>query len=79
MSELKQQLLQMVADTEDEQLLALVKADIEYFNSKETDIPDELTYTDKEELITLANEPDEKDILTEEEFKERTAKWRTQS
>ncbi len=69
--------MQMVASIEDPQLLALVKADIEYFSSKTTDIIDELYYTDKEELLSLANEPDEKDTITEEEFKETTARWRT--
>jgi hypothetical protein len=55
----------------------LVKADIEYFNNKAEDIFDELSSKDKEELINLINEPDEKDTLTEDEFKAATAKWRT--
>ncbi len=67
----------MVSAIEDPQLLELVKADIEYFGNKTTDILDELYYADKEELLSLANEPDEKDTITEEEFKEATARWRT--
>jgi len=67
----------MVSSIEDSQLLQLVKADIEYFGDKTTDILDELYYADKEELLSLANEPDEKDTITEEEFKEATARWRT--
>ena len=74
---LKEQVLQMVLAIEDEQLLELVKADIEYFNNKETDILDELNDADKEELLNQVNEPDEKDTLTEEEYKAATAKWRT--
>lgn len=77
MPSLKEQVLQMVSSIEDSQLLQLVKADIEYFGDKTTDILDELYYADKEEVLSLANEPDEKDTITEEEFKEATARWRT--
>ncbi|HRH51564.1 MAG TPA: hypothetical protein PLP23_22640 [Panacibacter sp.] len=77
MPSLKEQVLQMVSSIEDSQLLQLVKADIEYFGDKTTDILDELYYADKEEVLSLANEPDEKDTITEEEFKEVTARWRT--
>ncbi len=37
----------------------------------------ELNDADKEELLNLVNEPDEKDTLTETEYKAATAKWRT--
>jgi hypothetical protein len=74
---LKEQVLQMVSTINDEKLLELLKADIEYFSSKETDVIDELNDIDKEELLNQVNEPDEKDTLTEEEYKALTAKWRT--
>ncbi|MEO6639062.1 MAG: hypothetical protein ABIN25_12350 [Ginsengibacter sp.] len=77
MHSLKQQVLQMISSTEDENLLELVKAEIQYFNNTETDIIDDLYYSDKDELLNLANEPDEKETLTEIEFKEVTARWRT--
>lgn len=77
MASLKEQVLQMVSSINDDLLLEFVKADIEYFNDKNTDILDELTYTDREELINLVTEPDEKDTVTEVEYKERTARWRT--
>ena len=54
-----------------------MKADIEYFNDKNTDIIDELNVEDREELMNLLNEPDEKDTMTEDEYKAATAKWRT--
>ena len=73
---IKEQVLQMVSAIEDEKLLELVKADIEYFNSN-TDILDELSDNEREELLNMVNEPDEKDTLTEEEYKAATAKWRT--
>jgi Mg/Co/Ni transporter MgtE len=77
MSLLKKQVLEMVSSIDDEQLLELVKADIEYFKDRNTDILDELNNTDREELLNLLNEPDEKDALTEDEYKAATAKWRT--
>ena len=67
----------MVSAIEDENLLELVKADIQYFTNQETDILDGLSYSDQEELLNLANEPTEKDTLSENEFKEATARWRT--
>ena len=60
MPSLKQQVLQMISSTEDENLLELVKADIQYFNNKKADILDDLYYSDKEELMNRASEPDEK-------------------
>jgi Mg/Co/Ni transporter MgtE len=77
MSSLKEQVIEMVSSIDDEQLLELVKADIEYFNDKNTDIIDELNNTDREELMNLLNEPDEKDTMTEDEYKAATEKWRT--
>lgn len=74
---LKEQVLQMVAAINDEQLLALVKSDIEYFRDKKVDILDELNDADKAELMSQVNEPDEKDTLTEEQYKAATGKWRT--
>jgi hypothetical protein len=77
MSTLKEQVVKMISSVEDEHLLELVKADIEYFSNKDMDIIDDLYYNDKEELLSLANEPGEKDTISEDEFKEATAKWRT--
>ena len=76
MSTLKEQVVKMISSVEDEHLLELVKADIEYFSNKDMDIIDDLYYNEKEELLSLANEPDEKDTISEDKFKEATAKWR---
>ena len=76
MNTLKEQVVQMISTVEDEYLLELVKADIEYFSNKNVDIIDDLYYTDKEELLDMANEPNEKDTMSEDEFKEATKKWR---
>lgn len=77
MISLKEQVLQMVSSIKDEQLLELVKADIEYFNNSSTDILNDLNEADKQELLTMLNEPDTTDVLNGTEFKEATARWRT--
>ena len=74
---IKEQVLQMISETNDEHLLELIKADIEYFTNKRTDILDDLNDIDRNELLKLISEPDEKDTLTEDEYKAATAKWRT--
>ncbi len=78
LSNLKQELLDKITATEDENLLLLIKTDIEYFTREgAADITDSLTPEEKEELITLANEPDEKDTHNLEEFRKATQRWRT--
>jgi len=74
---IKEQVLQMISETNDEHLLELIKTDIEYFTNKRTDILDELNDIDRNELLKLISEPDEKDTLTEDEYKAATAKWLT--
>ncbi len=76
MLSLKEGVLKMVSSINDESLLELVKADIEHFADHKTDIIDELTFSHREELINLAEEPGNKNILTEAEYKESTRKWR---
>jgi hypothetical protein len=74
---IKEQVIQMISETNDEHLLELIKADIEYFKNNDTDILDELNDVDRDELLILINESDKKDTLTEDEYKAATAKWRT--
>ncbi len=75
---LKEEVLQLVANLNDENALAMVKAEIEYFNNKEElDVLDELSADDRAELMELINEPDEKDTLNHDEYLKATARWRT--
>ena len=77
-SNLKQEVLDKIIATEDEDLLQLIKAEIEYFTHEgSADVTDGLTAEEQAELITLANEPDEQDVHTLEEFEKATQKWRT--
>ena len=77
-SKLKQEVLDKIIATEDEDLLQLIKTEIEYFTHEDSaDITDSLTPEERAELITLANEPDEQDVQTLEEFEKARQKWRT--
>jgi hypothetical protein len=75
---LKEEVLQMVAALEDENALAMIKAEIEYINNKgELDVFSELSAGDKAELMELINEPGEKDTISHNEYLKATARWRT--
>ena len=77
LSDLKKEVLDKIMNTEDENLLQLLKADIDYFDKHEnTDITDGLTSDEIEELTTLANEPDEQDTHTLKQFNKATQRWR---
>ena len=76
MNSLKKEVIEMVSGIDDNNLLELIKADIEHFKDNKTDILDDLSYEDQQELMQLADEPDEKDTLSDEEFKAITARWR---
>ncbi len=75
---LKEEVLQMITGLDDENALALLKAEIEYINSDgQLDVIDELSPNDKAELMGLINEPIEKNTITHEEYLNATARWRT--
>ncbi|MEJ7683550.1 MAG: hypothetical protein WKG06_37975 [Segetibacter sp.] len=77
LSDIKNEVLTLVQSIENEDLLQLLKADIEFFNKPGVDITDDLSAEDLDELRELANERDTKDSLSEEEFKQLTDRWRT--
>jgi hypothetical protein len=75
-SELKQDLLNKIASTTDEDLLLLLKSDFEYFTGAQ-DVLDVLSEADKTELINLVREPFGTDTVSQQEFDEAIKKWRT--
>lgn len=75
-SEIKNEVLSLVQLIEDENLLQLLKADIEFFKETGSDITDGLSKEDIEELRVLSNEPDDINTVTEDEYKQLTDKWR---
>jgi hypothetical protein len=75
---LKKELTKLIEETNDEELLSMVKEDMVFYNtSKGTDITDSLSDEQILELERLASEPDEKDTISLKEFNKATDKWRT--
>ena len=75
---MKQDLINKISNTNDENLLLLLKADYEYFTQDvEQDVTDELSEDDKKELINLVNEPFGYDTVSQQELDEAIRQWRT--
>jgi hypothetical protein len=75
---LKQELIDKISATEDEDLLLLLKTDYDYFTRQgNSDVTDELSQEDKDELINLVSEPFGKDTISQQELDEAIRKWRT--
>ena len=73
---LKQELIDKISSTEDENLLMLLKTDYDYFNGN-TDVTSELSQEDKDELFNLVSEPFGKDTISQKQFDEALRQWRT--
>jgi uncharacterized protein YbaP (TraB family) len=75
---LKKDLLRLIDETDDEDLLSMVKEDIAFYHTaKNTDVTDSLSSEQLKELEQLVTEPNEKDTMTLNEFNKATDKWRT--
>ena len=76
-SALKQELLDKIAATDDENLLQLIKEEIAYFTrERKTNVLDELSPEDLKELTTLLNEPFGHETESYEDFKKAIQRWR---
>ena len=73
---LKQELIDNISATEDENLLMLLKTDYDYFKGN-SDVTDELSYVDREELINLVSDPFGQDTISQKELDEALRQWRT--
>jgi hypothetical protein len=75
---LKKELTKLIDETNDEDLLSMVKEEIAYYKtSKDIDVTDGLSVEQIKELEELTIEPGEKDTMTLNEFNKATDKWRT--
>lgn len=73
---IKTEVLQLIEAIDNDDLLQLIKADIELFSDSEKDVTDDLSDKDKEELKRLAGEPATNETISEEDFIKATARWR---
>jgi len=77
-NELKKELVTLIENTNDEDLLNLLKEDFVFYgNIKNKDITDGLNDEQLQELKSLSEEEGTKDTQTLEEFKKATQQWRT--
>jgi hypothetical protein len=77
-STIKQELIEKISATDDENLLMLLKADYEFFSSEsEKDVTDTLSPKDKDELINLVSEPFGHNTVSQKELDEAIKQWRT--
>lgn len=75
---LKKELVSFIENTNDEELLSLLKEDFVFYGKvKDADITDELTDEQIKELKQLSEEDESKDVDSLDEFKNGTQKWRT--
>lgn len=75
---LKKELVSFIENTNDEELLSLLKEDFVFYGKvKDADITDELTDEQIKELKQLSEEDESKDVDSLDEFKNATQKWRT--
>jgi hypothetical protein len=77
-NDLKKELVSYIENTNDEELLSLLKEDFMFYGKvRNTDITDELSEEQLMELKTLAEEDESKDAQSWDEFKKATDQWRT--
>lgn len=76
-SEIKKEVISLIEQIEDEDLLQLLKADIEDYKEVGRDITDDLSPEDLEELRILSMEDPFRNTVSEDEYKQFLNKWRT--
>lgn len=77
-NKLKKELVSFIENTDDEELLFLLKEDFVFYGKvKDADITDKLSDEQIKELKELSEEDETKDTDTLDEFKNATQKWRT--
>ena len=75
---LKKEIHKLIDDTEDEELLSMVKEDLVAYQTKANknfDDLSDLSPKDRQELKELAEEDPEKDTITFEELKKEMNEW----
>jgi flagellar biosynthesis/type III secretory pathway protein FliH len=77
--QIQQQLIQQISAINDENILTMIRQELSYHLDKKMDITDDLTPYELNELLTLANEPSDKETVTLQEYRKATERWRTKS
>lgn len=72
----KDQLLKRIQSIENDELVAVLDADISFFLG-EKDVIDSISTEDQQELLSMVNEPFGFETESADEFKKATERWRT--
>ncbi len=76
-NDIKKELLSYIENTNDEELLSLLKEDIVFYGKvKDADITDGLSEDQLKELKALSEEDETKDTHSLDEYKKTTDQWR---
>jgi hypothetical protein len=67
-------LIEQIAHVEDENILIMLEEELSYHLQNRNQM--QLSDFDLNELISLADEPDDKDVVSESEYRKATDKWR---
>ena len=77
-NDLKQDFINKISATNDENLLLMLKTDYEYFSQEsKQEVTDGLSEDDKAELINIVKEPFGFDTISQQELDEAIRRWRT--
>lgn len=76
MQERQNHLIEQIHSVKDENLLIMLEEELSY-HLQHKDALAGLKPYEVEELISMAKEPSDKDIISEEEYRAATDKWRT--
>lgn len=71
----RNELIKQISSVKDEYILILLQEELSCYKSESGII--ELSEKDRAELISLADEPAEKDTVSETEYLNATRRWRT--
>ena len=74
--QMQQQLINQISAIKNEDTLRSISEQISYSIQNEIKVEDLLTEQDYQELVALANEPDDKDTISLKEFNSMTHRWR---
>ncbi len=76
-NERRADIIEQINAIEDEATLSILQEAIGYYATGQKDITDGLSKKDFDELKVIAEEPFDKDTVSEEEFKQIFSRWRT--
>lgn len=77
-SERREHIIDQINAINDEATLSVLEEAVGYYAKiNQRDVTEGLSEEDLQELKTIAEEPFDKDTISEEEFKQQVARWRT--